>query len=105
MQNWRLLKIDYSAWYMTSLDAAILSFNNWSQPWGFYDYLLGSEMLLAKDKQLFLYIWTAALDKENWMDSDLTLGCKKAHHKIKVQFMLTDSAIDSVVRAASYQWK
>lgn len=90
---------------MKPLDTLILSFNNWSSPWTFYDFIYNSSALGEKDKELFQTIWTAALENENWLQFDLITGCKNAQSRLSSNFELCNEAILSVVRAASFEWK
>lgn len=61
--------------------------------------------LSEAEKELFEKIWKKANDFENWNNSDLSLGCKITHQRLKESFNLSDEAIAKIVRIASYEWK
>ena len=90
---------------MKDLQSTILSFDNWTRPWMFYEFISYDKELSSTDLELFKEIWTKASDFELWNFSDLTLGCKAAHKCIKDNFSLTDETVAKIVRAISYQWK
>ena len=90
---------------MKDLQSTILSFDNWTQPWTFYEFISSDKELMLTDLELFKEIWTNANDFELWNFSDLTLGCKASHKFIKDNFSLTNETVAKIVRAISYQWK
>jgi len=91
--------------FMETLEDKILNFENWSQPWTFYEFVSNDETLKESELSLFSEIWTKAGDFELWNNSDLILGCKASHSFISKHYSLTDKAIANIVRALSYQWK
>jgi hypothetical protein len=90
---------------MKTLEDKILSFNNWSKPWTFHEFVSSDKTLTDSELILFNEIWTKAGDFEWWNNSDLILGCKASHTFISKNYKLKDATIDNVVRALSYQWK
>lgn len=90
---------------MKDLEKVILTFNNWSYPWEFQEYVLNSKQLSNNDKELFKDIWLKAGDIEIWNHSDLVLGSKACHQYIKDHYDLSDNAIGSITRALSYSWR
>ena len=90
---------------MEHLETVILSFDNWSLPWIFHDFVYNSLSLNQKDKEAFQTIWSTALNKDNWLQHDLATGCKTAQNRLNSAFNLRSDVILIIVRAASYQWK
>ena len=61
---------------METLDNKIVSFQNWSLPWTFYDFIISDKTLNESELNLFKEIWNTASDFELWNERDLTLGCE-----------------------------
>jgi hypothetical protein len=87
------------------LQAFILSFDNWNEPWTFYEFISSSSELNLSDLELFREIWTKASDFNLWNFKDLALGCKSSCQFIQDNYNLTEEIADKIVRAISYQWK
>ncbi|MEO5911761.1 MAG: hypothetical protein ABIP95_12800 [Pelobium sp.] len=90
---------------MKMLENKILSFENWSRPWTFHDFVMEDKTLTKNELNLFSEIWIKASDFELWNESDLILGSKASEKVIKKNYYLTTQAIANIVRAISYQWK
>ncbi len=90
---------------MNSLETEILTFNNWSQPWTFVNYISESETLSDSDKLYFQQVWKTALDNSTWIDADLSSCSELTIDRLKTLFPLNEEAIKALVRAASYDWK
>lgn len=71
-----------------------------------FDELLKlSKTLSDEDIKTLKLIWDTAVDFNNWNSSDLILGCKITHKKLKDKFNLTNESTAVLVRLASYDWK
>jgi hypothetical protein len=90
---------------MKTLEDKILSFDNWSQPWTFNEFVSNDHTLSESELKLFNEIWTKAGDSELWNSADLILCCKASQIFIAENYDLTDKAIANIVRALTYQWK
>jgi hypothetical protein len=90
---------------MKDLQTTILSFDNWAQPWKFYEFVINDKELIFTDVELFKEVWNRASDFKFWNFNDLTLGCKASHKFIMDNYDLADEAVVAIVRAISYQWK
>lgn len=90
---------------MLALQNKILSFNNWSQPWTFHEFVSGDKTLPETDLHVFNEIWTKAGDAEFWNNADLILCCKASQLFITQNYDLTERAVANIVRALAYQWK
>ncbi|MCA6437617.1 MAG: hypothetical protein IM600_17185 [Bacteroidetes bacterium] len=90
---------------MKDLEKVILSFNNWSYPWKFQEFVLTSDKLSESDKEIFKDIWLKAGDIEIWNDCDLILACKACHFYIKNNYELSDNVVGLITRALSYSWR
>jgi len=91
--------------FMKTLEDKILSFENWTQPWKFHEFVTNDKTLTEVELSLFNEIWTKAGDFELWNNSDLILGCKASQTFISENYNLKDATIANIVRALSYQWK
>lgn len=91
--------------FMKTLEDKILSFDNWTQPWTFHEFVSSDKTLTEPELSLFNEIWTKAGDFELWYYSDLILGCKASQRFISENYNLKDTTIANIVRALSYQWK
>ena len=90
---------------MKTLEDKILSFNNWSSPWTFYDFVCDEKTLSASEVNLFNEIWTKAGKFELWNDSDLALCSKASQAFILKEYNLKDEVAVNIAKALSYQWK
>jgi hypothetical protein len=90
---------------MEDLQTAILSFDNWTEPWTFYEFISSSREITLTDLELFHEIWTKASDFNLWNFKDLALGCKTSYQFIQDNYHLTEETANKIVRAISYQWK
>ena len=90
---------------MKALELAILSYNQWSAPWRFYDYIIQHQTIMDKDKVLFKNLWAGACSFELWNDPFLNNGCENAGAFLRDTSELSEAAVDSIVRAISYEWK
>lgn len=89
---------------MKNIEIAILN----SYKANYYSQLIESiekANLSETERKLFDKIWAEANDFSNWNDSDLILGCKTTHQRLKQNFDLSDECIAIIVRIASYDWK
>lgn len=91
--------------FIKKLEDRIVSFDNWSQPWTFYEFVSNDETLTELEINLFNEIWRTAGDFKFWNNSDLILGCKASQMFIAKQYDLTDKSITNIIRALSYQWE
>ncbi|MBK7668459.1 MAG: hypothetical protein IPJ32_14655 [Sphingobacteriaceae bacterium] len=87
-----------------NIEIAILSSKNTSYYSQLIKYIDKSN-LSENERILFDKIWAEAIDFSNWNDSDLSLGCKITHERLRKNFKLSDEAIAKIVRIASYEWK
>jgi hypothetical protein len=78
------------------------SINRYSQ---LKEAIYNSKKLTDSDIELFNVIWKDAIDFSNWNYSDLVLGCKTAHQRLKETYGLSDECIGIIVKVASYDWK
>ena len=90
---------------MTNLEKIILSFDQWSYPWTFYEFVLNNPLLDKDSKLLFEKIWKEAGKFELWNYCDLVLGCKCCQQFIRENYELDEKAIANVVRSLSYEWR
>lgn len=90
---------------METLEEKILTFDNWTQPWKFHEFVSRDNTLTELELSLFNEIWTKAGDFELWNNSDFILGCKASETFILENYNLKDATIAYIVRALSYQWK
>jgi len=90
---------------MTNLENVILSFDQWSCPWTFYEFVLKNPLLDENSKLLFEKIWKEAGDFELWNYSDLVLSCKISQNFIRKNYNLDEEATAYIVRGLSYQWR
>ncbi len=90
---------------MKSLELAILLYNQWSAPWKFYDYIIQDQTIMDQDKVLFKNLWAGASSFELWNDPSLSKGCENAGAFLRDTSELSEAAVDSIVRAISYEWK
>lgn len=90
---------------MKTLEDKILSFDNWAQPWTFFEFVTSDKTLNEHDLNLFKEIYAKGGAYELWNGFDLILGCKTSHSFIAENYKLTDQAIANIVRALSYEWK
>ncbi|WP_306349730.1 hypothetical protein [Flavobacterium sp. '19STA2R22 D10 B1'] len=90
---------------MKTLEQIITTFNNWSQPWTFQEYIITNPELDDEKKSIFNEIWTKAGSDDIWKFSDLILGCKASQNFIRNHYELKEDAIANIVRALSYQWE
>ena len=90
---------------MKSLELAILSYHQWSAPWRFYDYIIQYQTIMDQDKVLFKNLWAGASSFELWNDPSLSKGCENARAFLRDTSELSKAAVDSIVRAISYEWK
>jgi hypothetical protein len=51
---------------MTNLEKVIQTFENWNQPWTFNKFVLTSNLLNEKDKELFREFWIKAGSVQIW---------------------------------------
>ena len=86
------------------LSGSILSFDNWSSPWEFENYI--SQNIIDPEVEiLFKKIWSKAMEPENWNYSDLNIGTQKTIIILKDNFELDENTAHQIARAAAYQWK
>ena len=90
---------------METLENKIISFQNWSLPWTFYDFIISDKTLNESELNLFKEIWNTASDFELWNERDLTLGCEASRKYVTKNYNLSDIAVANIIRAISYQWK
>ena len=90
---------------MKTLDDVILSFDDWTHPWTFNEFVINSTSLTAQDKSYFNQIWTAAVDSHNWKNADLGLCSEIARNRLIKEFSIVDKVTENIVRAAAYQWR
>jgi hypothetical protein len=90
---------------MNALENKIISFDDWTQPWTFYQIVSSDPTLSPIESAIFQEIWTRAGDPELWNNSDPILCAKASHNFIQSNYNLSDQAITTIVRALSYQWK
>lgn len=90
---------------MKNLETIILSFDNWTQPWTFFDQICGDKNLNNDELKLFKEIWIKASDFKFWNYSDLAIGGKASHNFIKDVYKLPDAVISKIVNAIAYQWR
>lgn len=90
---------------MKQLEIAITSFDNWSQPWTFHDFILKKEKIAENEKESFISMWALANESTNWQEKNFELCFKLIHDKLKELYGLNDAAISNVIRAASYEWR
>ena len=90
---------------MKILEDKILRFDNWSQPWTFYEFVSKNKKLTKTELNLFNEIWVKAGDFELWNNGDILLNCKTSQAFIEKNYGLTNEAITNIVRALSYEWK
>jgi hypothetical protein len=89
---------------LNNLEIAILSSKNISY-YSQLTKLIDKSNLSGNERELFDKLWAEAVDFTNWNDSDLSLGCKITHERLKKNFDLSDEVIAKIVRIASYEWK
>ncbi|MFC3809393.1 hypothetical protein [Lacihabitans lacunae] len=90
---------------MSELETVIVSNKDVSCYSQLIEKIQNSKTLTKNDIHAFDNIWKTAIDFKNWSDSDLVLGCKITHQRLKDTFKLTDESISIIVRVASYDWK
>ncbi|MDP1815362.1 MAG: hypothetical protein Q8K92_13015 [Leadbetterella sp.] len=90
---------------MKSLEIKILEFDNWSQPWTFYEFVSSEKSLNISDLNLFNEVWTKAGAYEFWNNADLIQCCKASQTYISENYQLKNNVIRNIVRALSYRWK
>lgn len=97
----------FNVWHhkMKTLQNKILSYDNWAQPWKFYEFILADNEMSLTDSELFKEIWKKASDFNLWKNGDLTIGTEASHRFIKDNYHLSDETVIPIVRAISYQWK
>lgn len=90
---------------MKTLEDKILSFDNWTNPWTFHEFISNDKTLTEPELSLFYEIWTKAGNFALWNNSDLNLDCKASQTFISKNYNLKDTTIANIVQALSYQWK
>jgi hypothetical protein len=90
---------------MTRLESEILNCKNSGYFFQLNELIQTSERLTNLEKDEFNKIWKVAIDFDNWNYSDLMLGCKITHQRLKDSFNLSDECIGLIVNAAAYEWK
>ena len=88
---------------LKNIDTVIQNFSEWGKPWDFVEFVKSN--LDSKDFEYFELIMKIALEFENWNHSDLVIGCKTTHQRLKNETELSDKAIANIVRSASYSWR
>lgn len=91
--------------FVTTLEDKILSFDNWTRPWTFHEFISSDKTLTPQELKLFNEIWTRAGRFELWNNSDLVLCTKVSQAFILEEYNIADKATAIIVRALSYQWK
>lgn len=89
---------------LKNIEIAILNTSNVSYYSQLIKYIEKSK-LSETERKLFDKIWAEAIDFSNWNYSDLSLGCKITHQRLKGNYDLSDECIAIIVRVASYEWK
>ncbi len=89
---------------INKISNTILSFDNWSNPWEFEEFVL-NKIENTNDQMLFKTIWTKSILFENWNYSDLNIGILKTIKILKDEFNLNELVSKQIATAASYQWK
>lgn len=90
---------------MQEIERIVTSFNNWSQPWAFYKFVNGNSSLTTAQKIIFMDLYKKAGDFKIWDFKDIKMGCANCKSYLKENYPLSDSAIDNITRALSYEWK
>ncbi|WP_088656264.1 hypothetical protein [Geofilum rhodophaeum] len=88
---------------LSNIDRVIRKYNDWGKPWAFVDFV--KTTLNDKEIEYFDSIMKIALEFENWNYSDLTLGCKITHTRLRKITEFSEKAVANIVRSASYEWK
>lgn len=85
---------------------ALESFDQWAQPWKYIDTVLAHQELQDAETQLINKIWAEATSPKFWTGPSMR-ACEELvrHELIGSYSWLSTNAIDSLVRAASYEWK
>ncbi len=65
--------------------------------------ILENRFLSDTEKKEFISNWNLTIDFENWNHSDMALGCKKCHQKLKDTTHLSKKSIEIIVRLAFYE--
>ena len=86
---------------------AVREFDQWSSPWTFSDTVRTKLGESSPESKMFDDLEEEAHRPEHWQTADsLQAGSRKAFEEIKRKFPeIDDTTIDSIVNAASYQWR
>ncbi|RFM30110.1 hypothetical protein [Deminuibacter soli] len=87
------------------VEPVIEAFNNWNQPWTFFDEVYHHPALSAGDRQWFAMVWHTAMDEKNWKHAALVDCVAETTSALQQAYPLSQAATDAVVNAAAYQWK
>lgn len=85
---------------------ALESFRQWEQPWKYIEAVLAYRELQDDEIQLISEIWAEATNAKSWAQPSV-LACEELVRQklIGSYSWLSTSAIDSLIRAACYEWK
>lgn len=82
------------------------SFREWGRPWEYIDAVLGQQGLQNAEVQLINELWTVAIDAKHWAGPSFQTSDELIRQRLRVTYpWLCTSAIDSLIRGASYVWK
>ncbi len=91
---------------MRRVNEILGSFHEWERPWEYIHKVLATPGIPNSEMQLIKDIWAEATDAEHWAGP----GPKASHELVRQKLgstypSLDGHAVDSVIRAASYDWK
>lgn len=70
----------------SKINLAIESFDNWLQPWTFYNSVITHTALGELEKNTFEAMWSNANDKSLWLNGTLQTCCIYAERVIALNF-------------------
>lgn len=89
---------------LRSLSDAVLSFDNWTQPWMFKTYVL-EKTVNINEREVFEKIWMTAVDFDNWKIGSLDEGSRFVINLLQIQYGLDEKVAKQIANAAAYQWR
>lgn len=90
----------------TQLNTIIETFNNWQQPWTFFEAIKTTESLADLELKTLDAIWAVACDQQYWQESAPDEAILSVKSTLSLEFAwLSHKARQHVANAAAYQWK
>jgi hypothetical protein len=88
------------------VNSAIEAFDNWHQPWTFYDSVIAYAEFGEIERNTIDAIWLQVCDKSIWLSGTIQECCMCIEKVISKNFpWLSVQARKQVINGAAYQWK